>query len=259
MSLTPAEVRVLGCLVEKELTVPDTYPMTINGLITAANQSTNRFPIMDLSASDVTEALNRLKIEHRLVRVIPSGAGSRVDKYRHVLEERLMLSRPEKSVLSVLALRGPQTVGELKGRTQRMHDFADLAGVERVLDRLADPTLLADPEEPIDARETGMLRSASTSGAVTTLKEGYVRPWSGPLVIRLSRQPGQHEPRVMHLLGGPIDETTLAREMSAGVSNAAAGTSSGVTAGLVDRVSSLEQEVAALRQTVDDLRRELGA
>jgi uncharacterized protein len=261
MNLSPAEVRVLGCLVEKELTVPDTYPMTINGLITAANQSTNRFPVMDLSAADVTEALTRLKTEHRLVRVIPSGAGSRVDKYRHVLEERLMLSRPEKSVLGVLALRGPQTVGELKGRTQRMHDFADLASVERVLDRLCDPTLLADPQEPTDARETGMLRSASTSGAVTTIKDGYSRPWTGPLVMRLSRQPGQHEPRVMHLLGGAIDEANLARETSAGLAALASspGTTTAASAGLVHRVAALEAEMATLRAELDSLRRDLGA
>jgi uncharacterized protein len=265
--LSPADVRVLGCLIEKEMTVPDTYPMTINGLITAANQSTNRFPIMNLSVADITDALTRLKVEHRLVRVLPSGAGSRVDKYRHVLEERFGFSRPEKAILGVLAVRGPQTVAEIKARTQRSYDFADLASVEGVLDRLADPTIPPDTHEATDARETGMLRSASTSGAVVTIKEGYARAWPGPFVVRLGRQPGQHEPRVMHLLGGPVDETTLAREMaslgtmthSGPGTGSATGTGTGSPmAGLTDRVAALETEVGDLRQIVDDLRRQLG-
>ncbi len=257
MELTAEEVRVLGCLVEKELTVPDTYPMTINGLITAANQSTSRFPIMNLAVGNVTTALNGLKVEHRLVRVIPSGAGSRVDKYRHVLEERFGLSRPEKAILGVLALRGPQTIAELKTRTQRMHDFADTQAVERVIDRLCDPTLNADPEDPTDARETGILRTASTSGAVSTIKEGYARPWPGPMVVRLGRQPGQHEPRVMHLLGGPVDEANLAREMAMPSQLSATAPVSG-SAALTERVTTLETEVSALREALNDLRRELG-
>jgi uncharacterized protein len=89
MQLSPIAVRLLGCLAEKELTVPDTYPMTVNALVVASNQVTNRFPILDLSTQDVIASLGELKGEHRLVRMIPSGAGNRVDKYRHVLEDRL--------------------------------------------------------------------------------------------------------------------------------------------------------------------------
>ncbi len=257
MELSPIEVRVLGCLIEKELTVPDTYPMTINAILTAANQSTNRFPVVEFSTPDITAALTQLKIEHRLVRVLPSGAGSRVDKYRHVLEERLNLSRPEKSVLSILALRGPQTVSEIKARTQRMHDFSDLAGVEQVINRLCDPTVLADSEEPTDARDMGMLRSASTTGAVTTLPDGYVRPWPGPLVVRLNRQPGQNEPRIMHLLGGAIDELTLARDLSSQSHSTSAPTGSASL--LTDRVAALEAEVQNLKISLEQLRQDLGA
>ena len=218
--------------------------------------STNRFPVMDLSTSDVLAGIGELKTEHRLVRMLPSGAGSRVDKYRHILEERLGLSRPEKSVLALLALRGPQTVGELKGRSQRMHDFATLAEVERVIDRLCDPTLTADASEPTDARESGMLRTASTPGAVLDLPEGYQRTWPGPLVVRLPRQPGQHEPRIMHLLGGPVDAATVAVEGTSSVrtgDGSARASNDATVASLVERVSTLEAQVADLQLVLVDL------
>jgi uncharacterized protein len=256
MQLTPNAVRILGSLVEKELTVPDTYPLTINSLVTAANQSTNRFPVMSLTAVDVQQAINELKSEYRLVRMLPSGAGNRVDKYRHVLEDRFGLSRPEKAVLAILALRGPQTIAELRARTNRMHDFADNDGLEQVIDRLADPTLQPDLNEPTDAKQSGMLHMASSSGAVLARPEGYVRDWPSALVVRLDRQPGQHEPRVMHLLGGPIDAASVAVE-SAGLSRGA-GAGSG-NAELVERIDALEALVSHLQADFEALRRELGA
>lgn len=259
--LSPSAVRVLGSLAEKELTVPDTYPMTINALVTAANQSTNRFPVMDLSTADVTAAITELKSEHRLVRMLPSGAGNRVDKYRHIIEERFGLSRPEKAILALLLLRGPQTVGELKGRSQRMHDFETLSEVEQVIDRLCDPTKQGDSAEPSDARESGMLRTASTAGAVTQLPEGYQRTWPGPLVVRLARQPGQHEPRIMHLLAGPVDAATIAIEGSSGASRSVASggaEAAAATASLAERVSVLEGQVAELQLVLLELRTNLG-
>jgi uncharacterized protein len=252
LHLSPNAQRVLGSLAEKEMTVPDTYPLTINALITAANQTTNRFPVMDLSTDDITAAVTELRVEHRLVRLIPSGAGSRVDKYRHVLEDRFGLSRPEKAILAVLLLRGPQTLGEIKIRTQRMHDFVDLGAIDQVLDRMADPTQLADASEPTDARDTGILRTASTSGAVTTFPEGYARTWQSPLIVRLPRQPGQHEPRVMHLLGGEVDATSIAMEGPS--SPRQGGQTSTSSAELADRVSTLEAEVASLRIEIQSLR-----
>ncbi len=259
-TLSPSAVRILGSLAEKELTVPDTYPMTVNSLVTAANQSTNRFPVMELTSADVMTAIAELKTEHRLVRMLPSGAGSRVDKYRHIIEERFSLSRPEKAVLTLLLLRGPQTIGELKGRSQRMHDFASLDEVEQVIGRLSDPTRPADATEPTDARESGMLRTASTPGAVTDLPDGYQRNWPGPLVITLARQPGQHEPRIMHMLGGPVDASTIAVEGSAPrVSVGGGGGNSSGIAELTERVSSLEAQVADLQQALLELRTDLGA
>jgi uncharacterized protein len=261
MQLSPIAVRLLGCLAEKELTVPDTYPMTVNALLVAANQVTNRFPICELSTQDVIAGLGELKGEHRLARMIPSGAGSRVDKYRHVLEDRLGLSRPEKAVLTVLTLRGPQTVAEIRARTNRMHDFPDQAAVERVLERLSDPTQAQDPTEPSDARQTGMLTTASTAGAVTSLREGYARTWSGPLIVRLDRQPGQNEPRVMHLLGGEVDAGSLAVESGSPtrvVSTGAAAANS-AAAELTERVEHLEATVARLEAELQALRTDLGA
>jgi uncharacterized protein len=266
LELSAHAQRVLGALAEKEMTVPDTYPLTSNAIVTAANQTTSRFPVMDLSHEEVMAAVHDLRIEHRLVRMLPSGSGSRVDKFRHVLEDRLGLTRPEKAIIAVLLLRGPQTLSEIKTRTQRMYDFADIATIDGVLDRLCDPTLVADPSEQTDARDSGMLRTASTAGAVVTLPDGYNRTWPSPLVVRLERQPGQHEPRVMHLLGGEVDAETIATEGTGPLRAPASSSTSttGATASahqtdLMDRVAVLESEVAALREEFAALKNALGA
>lgn len=159
--MTPVQQRVIGCLVEKELTTPDQYPLSMNALLAACNQTTNRDPVVQLDQRVVENALENLKAEG-LVRVIFSR-GNRVDKYRHVLPEKLELDGPAVAVLAVLLLRGPQTAAELRTRTERLHAFASTEEVERVLERLA-------------AREP----------ALATL---------------LPRQPGRKEPRWAHLLG----------------------------------------------------------
>lgn len=252
MHLSAEQIRVLGCLLEKEMTVPDTYPMTLNSLVTACNQSTSRNPVMTLSANEVMTALDGLRVEHRLVRILHSGAGSRVDKFKHVVEERLGLSRPEKAVMCVLALRGPQTLAELKTRTERMHDFAGPEAVDRVIDRLADPTIGADPEEPTDARDSGILRFGNSGPA---LPEGYARLWDSPMVVRLGRLPGTKEARVMHLLGGPVDESTLALDVAAPRHSPSGPTGS---SGLAERVQQLEADLAALRAEFDAFRSQFG-
>jgi uncharacterized protein YceH (UPF0502 family) len=153
------EIRVLGCLVEKQRTTPDTYPLTLNALRLACNQATNRDPVVDYDETTIRDALQRLwrKEWARLA----SGQGSRSVKYRQLVEETLGLSDDEISVLCVLMLRGPQTPGELKQRADRLHSFAELADVEKTLERLV-------------ARE---------------------------LVMRLDRRPGQKEERYVQLLG----------------------------------------------------------
>ena len=128
------EIRVLGCLIEKQHTTPDAYPLSLNALRLACNQSTNRDPVVDYDEQAVVEALRRLAL--RGWTRLASGAGSRARKYRHLLDQAFGLDDAEVSLLAVLMLRGPQTPGELKQRGQRLHDFADLAAVQATLEQL---------------------------------------------------------------------------------------------------------------------------
>jgi uncharacterized protein len=161
----PVELRVLGCLIEKQRTTPDQYPLSLNALRLACNQTTNRDPIVDYDERTIKAALERMGI--RGWTRFASGAGSRALKYRHLLDEALGLSDAEISLLAVLMLRGPQTTGELKGRTERLHHFGSLEDVQQTLDRLIE-------------RE---------------------------LAVRLARRPGQKEERFAQRLGGgDLDE-----------------------------------------------------
>lgn len=160
--LQTAEARVLGALMEKEATTPDYYPLSLNALTNACNQRSNREPVMDLSEDAVRDALHGLQ-EHRLAGPA-RGADSRVTKYEHWLGEAFNLNRAETGLLCVLLLRGPQTPGELRGRTERMHAFAEIADVMAGLQKLME-------REP-------------------------------PLAMALPRQPGTKEVRYAHLLSG---------------------------------------------------------
>lgn len=144
-TLQPAELRVLGALVEKDMATPEYYPLTLNALQAACNQKSSREPVVHYEEDTILQALELLKNKGLAVRV--SGAGHRVDKFGHRLGEKLNLGRRELALLSVLMLRGPQTVGELRGRTGRMHDFTDLDEVERCLE-----TLAARDPDPLVAR-----------------------------------------------------------------------------------------------------------
>jgi uncharacterized protein YceH (UPF0502 family) len=147
VDLTAAEIRVLGCLLEKQRTTPDYYPLTLNALRSACNQSTNRDPVVAYDESTIRDAITRLN-RRRWAR-LSSGAGSRTSKYRHLLEEALTSKPDELAVLCVLMLRGAQTPGELKGRTERLHPFADLAAVHDTLDELIARDLVAQlPRRP---------------------------------------------------------------------------------------------------------------
>ncbi len=160
MEPTAAEIRVLGCLVEKQRATPESYPLSVNALRLACNQATNRDPVVLYDEDTVREALGRLR-QRRWAR-LASGSGNRAPKYRHLLDEALSLESPATSLLAVLMLRGAQTPGELKQRTERLHSFAGLTELEATLERLVD-------------RE---------------------------LVERLDRRPGQKEVRYAQLLGG---------------------------------------------------------
>jgi uncharacterized protein YceH (UPF0502 family) len=161
--LDQVEVRVLGSLIEKEIATPEYYPLTLNALVNACNQKSNRDPVVSYDEDTVESAIETLR-EKRLAAII-TGAGMRVAKYRELLAETLNLGRREVALLCVLMLRGPQTGGELHGRTERLHSFADIGEVESMLEQLSS-------REP-DA-----------------------------LVTRLARQPGTKEPRYAHLLAG---------------------------------------------------------
>jgi uncharacterized protein YceH (UPF0502 family) len=151
-------------MVEKEMTTPDYYPMSLNALCAACNQKSNREPVMSLDEDTVLGALETLKGKGLTLRT--SGGDHRVPKYGHRLGEVFNFDRREQAVLCVLLLRGPQTVGELRGRTERLHAFDSLGDVEATLHRLTD--------------------------------------WTPPLVQKLARQPGEKEPRFAHLLSGEI-------------------------------------------------------
>jgi uncharacterized protein YceH (UPF0502 family) len=137
--LDRVEIRVLGCLLEKQQTTPDAYPLTLNSLRLACNQSTNRDPVEDYDEATVREAAQRLG--RRGWSRMASYHGSRSAKYRHLLDEALGVAPDERALLCVLMLRGPQTLGELKQRTERLHRFDDMSAVEQALDRLAERDL----------------------------------------------------------------------------------------------------------------------
>lgn len=143
--LHPIEVRVLGSLLEKDLTTPEYYPLTLSALQNACNQKSSREPIVHYDETTVAQGLELLRQKHLILKV--TGAGHRVEKYAHRLGESLNLGRRELAILCVLMLRGPQTVGELRGRTERMHPFEDLEQVEHVLESLAarEPDPLTAP------------------------------------------------------------------------------------------------------------------
>src|SRR6201988_608135 len=164
--LSPIEVRVLGSLIEKDITTPDYYPLSLNALVNACNQKNNREPVMGLHEESVRQALGTLQ-DKRLASPA-SGADSRVTKYEHRLQEVFNFTRGEIAVFCVLLLRGPQTPGELRGRTDRMHHFEELSDVQSTLQR----------------RMRG----------------------GPPLVTVLPRQPGTKEARYAHLLSGEVIE-----------------------------------------------------
>ena len=163
--ITANEARVLGALVEKDITTPDYYPLSLNALVNACNQKNNREPVMALDETAVRDALSGLQ-QFNLAGPA-RGADSRVTKYEHRLQEVFNFSRGETAVLCVLLLRGPQTPGELRGRTERMHQFEDLDAVQASLQKLMQ-------REP-------------------------------PLAVVLPRQPGTKESRYRHLLAGPLE------------------------------------------------------
>ena len=225
--LTPEELRVLGCLIEKGITTPDYYPMTLNALTAACNQKSNRDPVVQYDEKTVVRALDSLR-DKELTRVV-SGHDMRVPKYYHRFADARGFSGPEAAVLCELMLRGPQTPGELRSRGSRMHRFEDLAAVEAVLESLA-------------GRE------------------------AGAAVVRLPRQPGFKESRFAHLLGDPpeIEEPAGDAPAGPGEPGGARPEAARLAAAAEDQrlerleaaVAEMAAEIASLRDSFEEFRRQ---
>ena len=204
------EIRVVGCLIEKQRTTPDAYPLSLNSLRLACNQATNRDPVVEYDEPTIRGALDGLR--RRGWARLASGPGSRAAKYRHLFDEAVGLSGEEISVLCVLMLRGPQTPGELKQRTERLHRFDGLGRIDGVLTGLAD-------------RE---------------------------LVVRLGRRPGQKEDRYAHLLGGDEPAAPAAAPAAAAGDDDRLDTVERELVELRDEVRALREELGAVRSRLHD-------
>ena len=212
-TLNEMECRVLGSLMEKELATPEYYPLTLNALTMACNQKSNRHPVMKLAESDVERALDALKIKHLVLTASDSG---RVPKYRHLLYEKMKLEAAEQAVLAELLVRGPQTVGELRGRAERMAAMVDLAAVEALLDDLAHRDL----------------------------------------VIKLPRRPGMKEQRYAHLFSGEpaqSDEDLSASPEQSCVRMVAENERLSI---LEEEVRLLREDLRDLRKIIEEFKRQ---
>jgi uncharacterized protein YceH (UPF0502 family) len=232
IALNTVEARVLGCLLEKSITTPDYYPLTVNSVVAACNQKSNRDPIMSVDEETARKTLDALRYEHHIVWEV-SQAGSRTLKYKHDVAGVVGLTDPELTIICVLLLRGPQTPGELRSRTARMHPFGD---VSEVLLTLSD----------LQSEERG------------------------PLVVKLRREPGCREPRFMHLLCGEVDgaagdadveepgsafpigqETANDRHQAA---RQFQGSDGSMVRQLADQLAALQAELENLRREFDEFK-----
>jgi uncharacterized protein len=230
--LSPEELRVLGCLLEKQRTTPDQYPLSLNALCLACNQSTNRDPVVDFDEANVRGALHRLE-RRGLVR-LASGAGSRAAKFRHLLAEALPLDDAEHALMAVLLLREAQTPGELKQRSERMHAFADLGAVHETLQRLIARELVARLDRRPGQKEERYAQLLGEGHAPAT-----AAPAPGAVAVRHS------------------DEQPLATagDGVAAEVESAQGSATPELQQLRERVARLERDVAALRaQTAGTMR-----
>jgi len=212
--LTETEARVLGALVEKDVTTPEYYPLSLNALVNACNQKSNRDPVMQLDEDAVRDALSVLQ-EHRLAGPA-GGADSRVTKYEHRTQEVFNFTRAEIAVLCVLLLRGPQTPGELRGRTERMHRFETLDDVQSALHKLIERL--------------------------------------PPLAKMLPRQPGTKESRYAHLLGGDVVASEAPELATPAAAHHSADTDR--LARLEEEISALRREVAELNDQLQRFRKQ---
>jgi uncharacterized protein len=214
--LSDVEVRVLGSLVEKQVTTPEYYPLTLNSLTLACNQKNNRNPVTTFTETEVAQALESLR-EKNLTYVF-HGSTSRVPKYKHVMPEVMHLSKPELALMCALMLRGPQTTGELRGNASRLYEFS---GIEEV-DANVNSLISHEPE---------------------------------PLVVRLPRQPGQKEARFAHLLSGAPAEEIILEAHAARVSSPKKSDKERIE-NLDREVAALREEVQSLKQQFGEFKKQ---
>jgi uncharacterized protein YceH (UPF0502 family) len=206
------ELRVLGALIEKESTTPEYYPLTLNALLAACNQKSSRWPVTEYQDHEVLNALNGLRSHGFAAEIV---GGGRVPKYGQRFTEKLNMGRRETAVLCVLMLRGPQTLGEIKGRAERLYAFSDLDEVEMVIQKLMDRA-------------------------------------GGAFVQKLSAASGMKEPRYAHTLGGAVDPGTLATAGGSGAGTASGSTADRLLV-LEAEVAQLRAEVAELRRVLESV------
>jgi uncharacterized protein YceH (UPF0502 family) len=220
MILDPIQLRVLGALIEKEITTPENYPLSLNSLISACNQRSSRDPVLDLGEDEVRQAVHSLED----MEIVSPVRDARVPKYEHRIRTVLNLRRDETAILCLLLLRGPQTPGELRGRADRMYTFDDIGSVQSTLERMANRGTPSTPETPSDQ--------------------------ASPLVVQLARQPGSRESRYAHLLGGPIAAAPQ-QSSSYAYARSSASTDASEDERLAARVESLEAALSALEARVN--------
>ena len=215
VELKPAELRVLGVLIEKSMTNPDTYPVTLNALTLGCNQKSNRDPVMNLSEGEVGSAVHELQ-QWQLVSFADTPRGSRANRFRHEVEKRFGWNAAQRAIMAELMIRGPQTLGELRTRASRMTPLGDLSFLTEVLGELQN-------SEP-------------------------------PMVVELPRQPGKSTTRWAQLLGGPVDASVVSTTTLPHASSEIPTADAHAHALLGDRIDALSAEVASLKSEIAQIR-----
>jgi uncharacterized protein len=248
------EIRVLGCLIEKQRTTPDAYPLTLNSLRLACNQSTNRDPVVDYDESTIRGALERLG--RRRWTTLASWSNRRAMKYRHTLDSAVGLSESELALLCVLMLRGPQTPGELKQRSERLHPFAGLEEVEDTVGGLIERDLVAGLPRRPGQREGRYAQLLGDARADEGEVEAGGPPWAGTAAVEPAMGRAADEPAAA-VAAEPAPAAAPERPTPAAAAPPTAPAPA--AAGLERRVAQLEEELASLRADLRRLREELGA
>lgn len=216
LTINETEARVLGSLVEKQLTTPEYYPLTLNALTAACNQKSNRDPVMSLGETEILAAIDSLRDKNLVY--LYYGSSSRTVKYKHMLPNVFEIEAPAVAILTLLLLRGPQTAGEMRGRADRLYEFSGIGEVQETLDELA-------------RRDDA-------------------------LVVKLERQPGQKEARYAHLLSGPVDAAAVSANPDSSRSSSSPTASDGRIEQLEQQVEKLSSEMAELRSMFEEFRKQ---